>query len=101
MRSACFGRLHNQQRAAPANSPTARPLPARPQACSVPPAAHSTPAPTSQRQREHSDSRGVMRRKKHKHTRRALRFYRIQHGFRPPYKVLVDGYFVHALEAMK
>ncbi len=27
-----------------------------------------------------------MRRKKHKHTRRALRFYRITHGFRPPYK---------------
>lgn len=30
-----------------------------------------------------------MRRKKHKHTRRALRFYRITHGFRPPYKVRV------------
>ncbi|PRW50990.1 rRNA-processing UTP23-like protein [Chlorella sorokiniana] len=42
-----------------------------------------------------------MRRKKHKHTRRALRFYRITHGFRPPYKVLLDGNFVHALDQMK
>ena len=42
-----------------------------------------------------------MRRKKHKHTRRALRFYRITHGFRPPYKVLLDGNFVHALDAMR
>lgn len=42
-----------------------------------------------------------MRRKKHKHTRRALRFYRISFGFRPPYKVLLDGNFVHALDQMK
>ena len=42
-----------------------------------------------------------MRRKKHKHTRRTLRFYRINFGFRPPYKVLLDGNFVHALDAMK
>ncbi|KAL4444025.1 hypothetical protein ABPG75_011762 [Micractinium tetrahymenae] len=42
-----------------------------------------------------------MRRKKHKHTRRALRFYRIRFGFRPPYKVLLDGNFVHALDQMK
>ncbi len=43
----------------------------------------------------------AMRRKKHKHTRRALRFYRISFGFRPPYKVLLDGNFVHALDQMK
>lgn len=42
-----------------------------------------------------------MRRKKQKHTRRTLRFYRIQYGHRPPYKVLLDGNFVHALESMK
>lgn len=42
-----------------------------------------------------------MRRKKHKNTRRTLRFYRIQFGHRPPYKVLLDGNFAHALEAMK
>ena len=42
-----------------------------------------------------------MRRKKHKHTRRSLRHYRITHGFRPPYKVLLDGNFVHALDSMK
>lgn len=29
-----------------------------------------------------------MRRKKHKHTRRAVKFYKIHHGFREPYKVL-------------
>ena len=28
-----------------------------------------------------------MRRKKHKHTRRAVKFYKIHHGFREPYKV--------------
>ena len=28
-----------------------------------------------------------MRRKRHKATRRALRFFRINHGFREPYKV--------------
>ena len=42
-----------------------------------------------------------MRRKKHKATRRALRFYRISHGFRQPYKVLLDGNFVHALQEMR
>lgn len=38
-----------------------------------------------------------MRRKRHKATRRALRFFRIAAGFREPYKVLLDGNFVHAL----
>ena len=42
-----------------------------------------------------------MRRKKHKHTRRAVRFYRINFGFRPPYKVLMDGNFVNAVESLK
>ena len=42
-----------------------------------------------------------MRRLKHKKTRRAMRFYRINHSFRPPYKVLLDGNFVHAVEALK
>ena len=38
-----------------------------------------------------------MRRKRHKATRRALRFLRVNCGFREPYKVLLDGNFVHAL----
>lgn len=42
-----------------------------------------------------------MRRKKHKHVRRALRFFRVQQGFHAPYKVLVDGNFVFAVEALK
>ena len=42
-----------------------------------------------------------MRRKKHKHTRKAIQFYRINHGFRPPFKVILDGNFVHALAALK
>lgn len=42
-----------------------------------------------------------MRRKKHKNVRRTVRFYRINYGFRPPYKVLLDGNFEHALQAMK
>ena len=32
-----------------------------------------------------------MRRDKHKHTRRAVRFYRVHHGFREPFKVLTKG----------
>jgi U3 small nucleolar RNA-associated protein 23 len=42
-----------------------------------------------------------MRRKKHKSVRRHVRFLKINYGFRPPYKVLLDGNFVHAMEAMK
>jgi U3 small nucleolar RNA-associated protein 23 len=42
-----------------------------------------------------------MRRKKHKQTRKAIRFYKINFGFRPPFKVILDGNFVHALEALK
>jgi U3 small nucleolar RNA-associated protein 23 len=38
-----------------------------------------------------------MRRKKHKHTRRAVQFYKINFGFREPFKVLLDGNFVHAM----
>ncbi|KAK9807075.1 hypothetical protein WJX73_001013 [Symbiochloris irregularis] len=38
-----------------------------------------------------------MRRIKHKHTRRAVRFFKVQHGFRSPFKVLLDGNFLHAL----
>lgn len=35
-----------------------------------------------------------MRRKKHKHARRAVRFYKINSGFKEPYKVswLLGGY---------
>ena len=42
-----------------------------------------------------------MRRKRQKTTRRAMRFYRINFGFRPPFKVLVDGNFVHAVLSLK
>ncbi|MEW5305613.1 MAG: hypothetical protein WDW36_008144 [Sanguina aurantia] len=37
-----------------------------------------------------------MRVKKHKHTRKAVQFYKINYGFHDPYKVLLDGNFVHA-----
>jgi len=37
-----------------------------------------------------------MRRKKHKHTRRAVAFYKVHHGMREPFKVLLDGNFIHA-----
>mmetsp|Transcript_8856 Transcript_8856/g.18923 ORF Transcript_8856/g.18923 Transcript_8856/m.18923 type:complete len:269 (+) Transcript_8856:108-914(+) len=37
-----------------------------------------------------------MRRKKHKHTRRAVGFYKVHYGFHEPYKVLLDGNFIHA-----
>lgn len=37
-----------------------------------------------------------MRRKKHKSTRRIVGFYRLNHGFREPFKVLLDGNFIHA-----
>ncbi len=42
-----------------------------------------------------------MRRKKLKHVKKTVRFYRINYGFRPPFKVIVDGNFCHALESMK
>ena len=42
-----------------------------------------------------------MRRKKQKSTKKAVRFYKINFGFRPPYKVLLDGNFVHAVDALK
>lgn len=42
-----------------------------------------------------------MRRKKHKSTKKAVQFYKINFGFRPPYKVLLDGNFVHAVDALK
>jgi hypothetical protein len=42
-----------------------------------------------------------MRRKKHKSTRRAVRYYKINHGFRAPFKIILDGNFVHATEAAK
>ncbi|GIL65245.1 hypothetical protein Vafri_19059, partial [Volvox africanus] len=41
-----------------------------------------------------------MRRKKHKQTRRATNYYRINYGFHEPYKVLLDGNFIHATRAM-
>ncbi|GIL88052.1 hypothetical protein Vretifemale_16089, partial [Volvox reticuliferus] len=41
-----------------------------------------------------------MRRKKHKQTRRATNYYRINYGFHEPYKVLLDGNFIHAMKAM-
>eukprot|EP00798_Chlamydomonas_sp_ICE-L_P000343 gene343-1718_t len=37
-----------------------------------------------------------MRVKKHKHTRRAIGFYKIHYGFHEPFKVLLDGNFIHA-----
>ncbi|WIA30019.1 hypothetical protein OEZ86_000116 [Tetradesmus obliquus] len=37
-----------------------------------------------------------MRRKKHKHTRRSVSFYKVNYGFREPFKVLLDGNFLHA-----
>ena len=42
-----------------------------------------------------------MRRNRHKHVRKALRFYKINHGFKVPFKVLVDGNFVNALLELK
>uniref|UniRef100_A0A1D2A1Z8 UTP23 sensor motif region domain-containing protein n=1 Tax=Auxenochlorella protothecoides TaxID=3075 RepID=A0A1D2A1Z8_AUXPR len=42
-----------------------------------------------------------MRRRKHKQVRRALRFYRIQHGFRAPFKVLADGNFINAVSVLR
>ncbi|GFR45711.1 hypothetical protein Agub_g7120 [Astrephomene gubernaculifera] len=41
-----------------------------------------------------------MRRKKHKQTRRATNYYRINYGFHEPYKVLLDGNFIHATKAL-
>ncbi|CAG9467158.1 unnamed protein product [Pedinophyceae sp. YPF-701] len=40
-----------------------------------------------------------MRRKKHKSMRRIVRYYQVTHGFRTPFKVLLDGNFVHAVES--
>lgn len=37
-----------------------------------------------------------MRRKKHKSTRRTVRFFKIAFGFKEPFRVLVDGNFLHA-----
>ncbi|KAF5826665.1 Fcf1-domain-containing protein [Dunaliella salina] len=37
-----------------------------------------------------------MRRKKHKHTRRAVGFYKLSYGFYEPFKILLDGNFIHA-----
>lgn len=42
-----------------------------------------------------------MRVKKHKHTRKAVQFYKINYGFHDPYKVLLDGNFVHATRESK
>lgn len=42
-----------------------------------------------------------MRRRKHKHARRSMAFYRVQFGFREPFKVLLDGNFLHATLAAK
>jgi U3 small nucleolar RNA-associated protein 23 len=41
-----------------------------------------------------------MRRRKHKNVRRAVRFFKVLHGFREPYKVLLDGNFVHVMREM-
>ena len=40
-----------------------------------------------------------MRIKRHKAVRKTLRFFHVNFGFREPYKVLVDGNFVHAVVA--
>ncbi|KAK9826415.1 hypothetical protein WJX81_001958 [Elliptochloris bilobata] len=37
-----------------------------------------------------------MRRLKHKHTRRAVKFLKVNYGFKEPFKVILDGNFVHA-----
>ena len=42
-----------------------------------------------------------MRRKKQKFVRRTLRFLKINFEFRPPFKILVDGNFVHVWEKLK
>ena len=42
-----------------------------------------------------------MRRKKHKQTRRAVNFFKVNYGFHEPYKVLLDGNFIHATTAIK
>lgn len=41
-----------------------------------------------------------MRRKKHKNVRRAVRFYKVSYGFREPFKVLLDGNFIHVMREM-
>lgn len=41
-----------------------------------------------------------MRRKKHKQTRRAVNFFKVNYGFHEPYKVLLDGNFIHATAAL-
>ena len=40
-----------------------------------------------------------MRIKRHKQVRRTLKFYQVNFGFREPFKVLVDGNFIHAIVA--
>ena len=40
-----------------------------------------------------------MKFKKNKQTRRHLRFFRAVFGYRPPYKVLLDGNYLHAIVA--
>lgn len=42
-----------------------------------------------------------MRRKKHKAARRIVRYYKLHFGFREPYKVLLDGNFIHAVTQLK
>jgi hypothetical protein len=45
------------------------------------------------RRRNHTWRSALMRRKKHKHTRRAVAFYKVHYGFKEPFKV---GYLCHA-----
>ena len=42
-----------------------------------------------------------MRQKRNKRVRRAVQFYKVAHGFKEPYKVLLDGNFLHACELLK
>jgi U3 small nucleolar RNA-associated protein 23 len=42
-----------------------------------------------------------MRQKKHKKTARAVSFYRVNYGLHEPFKVLLDGNFIHAAMSAK
>lgn len=42
-----------------------------------------------------------MRQKKHKKTTRAVSFYRVNYNLHEPFKVLLDGNFIHAMISSK
>lgn len=47
------------------------------------------------------EERDIMRVKRARKVRKYLRYYRSAHGFREPYKVIVDGNFIAACEKLK